>query len=162
MSFFFFVTIDYSINGWWRLYHFIATGLSGIIVLWADKRSFQEHFRWWFLVYTCTMLLAHQMQYRYQAGTLYRLQVHSANTVLSAPQGKNNIINNSWISVKQASWIGSLVDATNTRLPVSIGVRGSSQSNGSIGWRDSSFVGNSDATGLCSTNAVPLRCIREL
>ncbi|XP_022666955.1 transmembrane protein 120A-like [Varroa jacobsoni] len=63
-----------NINGWWRLYHFIATGLSGIIVLWADKRSFQEHFRWWFLVYTCTMLLAHQMQYRYQAGTLYRLQ----------------------------------------------------------------------------------------
>lgn len=23
-----------SINGWWRVYHFIATGLSGIIVLW--------------------------------------------------------------------------------------------------------------------------------
>ncbi|OQR69019.1 transmembrane protein-like [Tropilaelaps mercedesae] len=63
-----------NINGWWRLYHFIATGLSGIIVLWADKELFQRHFRWWFLVYTCMMLLAHQMQYRYQAGTLYRLQ----------------------------------------------------------------------------------------
>ncbi|XP_003738035.1 transmembrane protein 120B [Galendromus occidentalis] len=63
-----------NINGWWRIYHFIATGLSGIVVLWADKEGFQQHFRWWFLVYTCTMLLAHQMQYRYQAGTLYRLQ----------------------------------------------------------------------------------------
>lgn len=64
----------FSINGWWRIYHFIATGQSGIIVLWADKPLFQQHFRWWFLVYTCMMLLAHQMQYRYQAGTLYRLQ----------------------------------------------------------------------------------------
>ncbi|XP_022690277.1 transmembrane protein 120A-like isoform X2 [Varroa jacobsoni] len=64
-----------NIKGWWRLYHFLATGLSGVTVLWADKQGFQLHLRSCFLTYTCVMLVAHQMQYRYQAGTLYRLQL---------------------------------------------------------------------------------------
>ncbi|XP_003739547.1 transmembrane protein 120B [Galendromus occidentalis] len=63
-----------NISGWWRIYHFLATGLSGVIVLWADKPGFQNHLRTCFLAYTFVVLVAHQVQYRYQAGTLYRLQ----------------------------------------------------------------------------------------
>ncbi|XP_022690276.1 transmembrane protein 120A-like isoform X1 [Varroa jacobsoni] len=75
-----------NIKGWWRLYHFLATGLSGVTVLWADKQGFQLHLRSCFLTYTCVMLVAHQMQYRYQAGTLYRLQALGAT-----PTGNSDV-----------------------------------------------------------------------
>ncbi|OQR74229.1 transmembrane protein-like [Tropilaelaps mercedesae] len=68
-----------NIKGWWRMYHFLATGLSGVTVLWADKEGFQVQLRSCFLAYTCVMLIAHQMQYRYQAGMLYRLQALGGN-----------------------------------------------------------------------------------
>jgi len=68
-----------NISGWWRIYHFLAVGLSGVIVLWADKPGFQNYLRTGFLVYTFVVLVAHQLQYRYQAGTLYRLQALGGN-----------------------------------------------------------------------------------
>ncbi|GFR02348.1 transmembrane protein 120A [Trichonephila clavata] len=39
------------IKGWWRLHHFIATGLTGVLILWHDGESYQL-FRKQFMLYS--------------------------------------------------------------------------------------------------------------
>ncbi|GFT91061.1 transmembrane protein 120A [Nephila pilipes] len=61
------------IKGWWRLHHFIATGLTGVLILWHDGESYQL-FRKQFMLYSCYSGFVQFLQYNYQQGCLYRLR----------------------------------------------------------------------------------------
>ncbi|GBM87522.1 Transmembrane protein 120 [Araneus ventricosus] len=61
------------IKGWWRLHHFIATLLTGVLILWHDGESYQL-FRTQFMLYSCYSSFVQFLQYNYQQGCLYRLR----------------------------------------------------------------------------------------
>ncbi|KAF8796995.1 ion channel TACAN-like [Argiope bruennichi] len=61
------------IKGWWRLHHFIATLLTGVLILWHDGASYQL-FRKQFMLYSCYSSFVQILQYNYQQGCLYRLR----------------------------------------------------------------------------------------
>ncbi|GFR27571.1 transmembrane protein 120A [Trichonephila clavata] len=61
------------IKGWWRLHHFIATGLTGVLILWHDGESYQL-FRKQFMLYSAYSGFVQFLQYNYQQGCLYRLR----------------------------------------------------------------------------------------
>ncbi|GIX72767.1 transmembrane protein 120 homolog [Caerostris extrusa] len=61
------------IKGWWRLHHFIATLLTGVLILWHDGKSYQL-FRKQFMYYSCYSSFLQFLQYKYQQGCLYRLR----------------------------------------------------------------------------------------
>ncbi|KAG1655129.1 Transmembrane protein 120 [Nymphon striatum] len=61
------------IKGWWRTHHFIATVLSGVLLIWPDGITFDE-FNRQFMIYNCYTSFVQFLQFNYQQGVLYRLK----------------------------------------------------------------------------------------
>ncbi|CAG0915279.1 unnamed protein product [Notodromas monacha] len=61
------------IKGWWRLHHFIATVMSGVLLVWTSSPSYLK-FRSQFVYFNIYIGVVQYVQFHYQKGCLYRLK----------------------------------------------------------------------------------------